>query len=116
MPASRALTFWATLSTGRTVAFAGCWKFASSPMSWRFEALILCAVEGIVGLREPTPEELASELAPEDWVCHAAGEGAKGPRLYDWARIRRPWTSKAASSIGFWSAASDRHPQKKPTT
>jgi SRSO17 transposase len=41
-----------------------------------------------------SPEELASELAPEDWVCHAAGEGAKGPRLYDWARIRRPWTSK----------------------
>lgn len=41
-----------------------------------------------------SPEELASEFAPEDWVCHAAGEGAKGPRLYDWARIRRPWTSK----------------------
>ena len=39
-------------------------------------------------------EELAGELAPEDWVCHAAGEGAKGPRLYDRARIRRPWTSK----------------------
>lgn len=40
-----------------------------------------------------SPEELAGELAPEDWACHAAGEGAKGPRLYDWARIRRPWTS-----------------------
>ena len=42
---------------------------------------------------ETSPEELASELAPDDWACHAAGEGAKGPRLYDWARIRRPWTS-----------------------
>ena len=42
---------------------------------------------------DTSPEELASELAPEDWACHAAGEGAKGPRLYDWARIRRPWTS-----------------------
>lgn len=41
-----------------------------------------------------SPEELAGELAPDDWACHAAGEGAnKGPRLYDWARIRRPWTS-----------------------
>lgn len=39
-----------------------------------------------------SPEELADELAPNDWACHAAGEGAKGPRLYDWARIRRPWT------------------------
>ncbi|MER9335311.1 IS701 family transposase [Mesorhizobium sp. M0293] len=43
---------------------------------------------------ETSPEELASEFEPDDWVCHAAGEGAKGPRLYDWARIRRPWTSK----------------------
>jgi SRSO17 transposase len=42
---------------------------------------------------ETSPEELTSELAPEAWACHAAGEGAKGPRLYDWARIRRPWTS-----------------------
>ncbi|MER9859141.1 IS701 family transposase, partial [Mesorhizobium sp. M0098] len=43
---------------------------------------------------ESSPEELASEFEPDDWVYHAAGEGAKGPRLYDWARIRRPWTSK----------------------
>ncbi|MER8874006.1 IS701 family transposase, partial [Mesorhizobium sp. M0814] len=43
---------------------------------------------------ETSPEELASEFEPDDWACHAAGEGAKGPRLYDWARIRRPWTSK----------------------
>jgi SRSO17 transposase len=43
---------------------------------------------------ETSPEELAGELAPEAWTCHAAGEGAKGPRLYDWARIRRPWTSE----------------------
>ena len=42
---------------------------------------------------ETSPEDLAGELAPEAWACHAAGEGAKGLRLYDWARIRRPWTS-----------------------
>ena len=41
-----------------------------------------------------SPEELAEDLAATDWACHAAGEGAKGPRLYDWARIRRPWTSE----------------------
>ena len=40
-----------------------------------------------------SPEELVAELAPEAWACHAAGEGAKGMRLYDWACIRRPWTS-----------------------
>lgn len=103
MPASRALTFWATPSRGRTVAFAGCWKLAKHRREdRRFE--------------ETSPEELAGQLAPEDRACHAAGEGAKGSRLYDWARIRRPWTSKVASSIGFSSAASDRHPEKKPTT
>jgi SRSO17 transposase len=42
---------------------------------------------------QTSPEELAGELTSGDWACHAAGEGAKGPRLYDWARIRRPWTS-----------------------
>ena len=42
---------------------------------------------------ETSPQALAEELAPEDWACLATGEGAKGPRLYDWARIRRPWTS-----------------------
>ncbi|MFI4972621.1 MAG: IS701 family transposase [Hyphomicrobiales bacterium] len=31
---------------------------------------------------------VADALAPRDWVCHAAGEGSKGPRLYDWARVR----------------------------
>ncbi|MER9651722.1 IS701 family transposase [Mesorhizobium sp. M0199] len=65
---------------------------------------------------ETSPEELASEFEPDDWVCHAAGEGAKGPRLYDWARIGVLGRKKAASSIGFSSAASDRHPEKKPTT
>ena len=45
------------------------------------------------GFEQTSPEELAGEIAPADWACHAAGEGAKGPRLYDWARVRRPWTS-----------------------
>lgn len=45
------------------------------------------------GPEATSPEELAGELKVQDWACHAAGEGAKGPRLYDWARIRRPWTS-----------------------
>jgi SRSO17 transposase len=38
------------------------------------------------------PATLADELSPEAWVPHAAGEGAKGLRLYDWARIPLPWT------------------------
>jgi len=40
-----------------------------------------------------TAETLGDELQPDDWHCHAAGEGAKGPRLYDWARVRLLWSS-----------------------
>jgi SRSO17 transposase len=35
---------------------------------------------------------LADALPPDAWACHAAGEGAKGPRLYDWARLRLFWS------------------------
>jgi SRSO17 transposase len=44
------------------------------------------------GLRQTTPQQLADELPPEAWSLHAAGEGSKGIRLYDWARIGPPWT------------------------
>ena len=43
------------------------------------------------GLVESNPETLAAALDAGDWATHAAGEGAKGPRLYDWARIGLPW-------------------------
>jgi SRSO17 transposase len=35
-----------------------------------------------------TTEAVANARSAGDWVCHAAGEGAKGPRLYDWTRVR----------------------------
>lgn len=44
------------------------------------------------GLVQTDPAGLADDLEPEAWVAHAAGEGAKGLRLYDWARIELPWT------------------------
>ena len=39
------------------------------------------------GLVETDPRTLANGLEDMDWHRHAAGEGSKGPRLYDWARI-----------------------------
>lgn len=30
---------------------------------------------------------IAADLSEEDWQCLSAGDGAKGPRLYDWARV-----------------------------
>jgi SRSO17 transposase len=44
------------------------------------------------GLEQTDPLTLANALPPEAWAQHAAGEGSKGPRLYDWARIALPWT------------------------
>nr|WP_318246606.1 transposase [Rhizobium sp. T1473] len=39
------------------------------------------------GIEQTDPETMADELKPEAWHSHAAGEGAKGLRLYEWARI-----------------------------
>src|SRR5689334_11456624 len=39
------------------------------------------------GLLQTNPAKLADELPAEAWSAHAAGEGSKGIRLYDWARI-----------------------------
>ena len=33
------------------------------------------------------PAQMADALPADAWTPHAAGEGSKGLRLYDWARI-----------------------------
>jgi SRSO17 transposase len=38
-------------------------------------------------LVQTDPQMMADALAPDDWAQHPAGEGTKGLRLYDWARI-----------------------------
>jgi SRSO17 transposase len=43
-------------------------------------------------LVQTDPATMADDLPPKAWKAHAAGEGAKGMRLYDWARIGLPWT------------------------
>jgi hypothetical protein len=42
-------------------------------------------------LLQTDPAALAESLPVEAWAAHAAGEGSKGLRLYDWARIALPW-------------------------
>jgi hypothetical protein len=48
-------------------------------------------VEG-KSLEGTDPEILADDPRSNDWFRHAAGEGAKGPRPYDWARVRLLWS------------------------
>ena len=43
------------------------------------------------GFVQTDPATLADELPAGAWKTHAAGEGSKGIRLYDWARISLPW-------------------------
>lgn len=43
------------------------------------------------GLLLTDPKEMAAELAEKVWQALPAGEGAKGLRLYDWARIALPY-------------------------
>lgn len=40
------------------------------------------------GFYQVKPGELVKEVPPEAWVRLSAGAGTKGPRLYDWARMR----------------------------
>ena len=44
------------------------------------------------GLVQTDPAHLAASLPADAWARLAAGEGAKGLRLYDWGRFRLPWT------------------------
>src|SRR3954452_19987994 len=52
------------------------------------------------GLEETDPAAMADALDRDAWATHAAGEGSKGLRLYEWARIALP--STAAPGFEHW--------------
>src|SRR4051794_37596611 len=64
-------------------------------------------------LEETNPAAMADALAREAWATHAAGEGAKGLRLYEWARIAL--SSTAAPGFEHWLLIrrSRREPDKR---
>lgn len=65
------------------------------------------------GLLQTDPAELADELPPQAWVPHAAGEGSKGIRLYDWARIALPWIVDGAFERWVLIRRNRRDPQDR---
>jgi SRSO17 transposase len=65
-----------------------------------------------LGLVETDPATLADELEAEAWTAHAAGEGAKGLRLYDWARIALPWTTNEGFERWLLIRRSRKEPDK----
>jgi SRSO17 transposase len=53
-----------------------------------------------------TAESVAQGLAPSDWKRLSAGDGAKGPRLYDWAYVELAdieASAYGASRSGLWT-------------
>ena len=49
------------------------------------------------------PVGLVAALLPEEaWVVLSAGEGSKGPRLYEWAWLQLPEETEAASGRARW--------------
>ncbi|MFV0303786.1 MAG: transposase, partial [Paracoccus sp. (in: a-proteobacteria)] len=62
-------------------------------------------------LVQTDPRTMVAELPPEAWQALSAGEGAKGARLYDWARL--PIRHEAAEGFSRWLLArrSLRDPQ-----
>lgn len=62
------------------------------------------------------PVGLVAALLPEEaWVVLSAGEGSKGPRLYEWAWLQLPEETETASGRARWllirRSLSDRSPR-----
>ena len=54
-------------------------------------------------LVQTDPATMIAELPPKDWQALSAGEGAKGHRLYDWARV--PLNHTAGEGFSRWLLA-----------
>lgn len=64
------------------------------------------------GFIETDPKTLAEDLPAGAWTTLAAGEGAKGLRLYDWARIALPWTTDDGFERWLLIRRSRKEPEK----
>lgn len=55
------------------------------------------------GPRQVRAARLVDQVPPEEWVRLSAGDGAKGPRYYDWIRV--PIRPLGAPGKGYWLLA-----------
>jgi SRSO17 transposase len=65
------------------------------------------------GLLQTVPAQMADELPAGAWTPHAAGEGSKGLRLYDWARIALPWVVEGSFERWVLIRRNRRDPQDR---
>jgi len=62
-------------------------------------------------LVQTDPAAMADDLEADQWACLAAGEGSKGPRLYDWARVPLGWESEQGFERWLPVRRSQRDPE-----
>lgn len=62
-------------------------------------------------LIQTDPAAMIAELPPEAWQPLSAGEGSKGPRLYDWVRLPINHSAEAGFSRWLLARRSLRDPQ-----
>ena len=65
------------------------------------------------GVIQTDPAAIAEAFEADDWTMLPAGEGAKGFRLYDWARVRLPWTCDPGHERWLLSRRSRRNPSDR---
>jgi SRSO17 transposase len=65
------------------------------------------------GFLQTDPAQMADEQPTEAWAAHAAGEGSKGLRLYDWARIALPWVADGGFERWVLIRRNRRDPQDR---
>src|SRR4051812_14476632 len=65
------------------------------------------------GLEETNPAAMADALARDAWATHAAGEGSKGLRVYEWARIALSATAAPGFEHWLLIRRSRREPDKR---
>ena len=64
-------------------------------------------------LTQTDPETMIAGLPQDAWQALSAGEGTKGQRLYDWARVPLSYTSEAGFSRWVLARRSLRNPDKQ---
>ncbi len=58
------------------------------------------------GSAQVEARQLAQQIPADQWERLSAGEGSRGPRLYDWGRVSlRPGSEPDQGGIGCWCAA-----------
>jgi SRSO17 transposase len=64
------------------------------------------------GFVQTDPKTIADDLLTQAWTVLPAGEGSKGLRLYDWARIKMPWPADEGFERWLLIRRSRKEPDK----